>query len=195
MKLPKTLIIVNLIKSMGLKLLLIMAIMSLVSNCSKVKIWKDDELSIKRIPYTEYQLKLKGYYYQKYGNPEKLTIYFFYNDGTLLLAGDSYDINETIEFEQSFITKEFIEKRRNIKYCWGVFNINGNNMKFERWYPSQRPYKAYVRAGTILNDTTFHITESYRMQDGKKTEVDVEDEIYHFKQLNPKPDSTNSFVE
>jgi hypothetical protein len=51
-----------------------------------------------------------------------------------------------------------------------------------------------VRAGQILNDTTFVIAESYRMNEGKKTEVKERNETYHFKQFNPKPDSTNRFI-
>jgi hypothetical protein len=37
-------------------------------------------------------------------------------------------------------------------------------------------------------------TESYRMKNGKKTEVKVMNETYHFKQHSPKPDSTNTFI-
>jgi hypothetical protein len=32
------------------------------------------------------------------------------------------------------------------------------------------------------------------MQGGQKTNVESRNEMYHFKVLNPKPDSTNSFV-
>ncbi|MBW7845753.1 MAG: hypothetical protein H3C45_08955, partial [Bacteroidia bacterium] len=84
---------------------------------------------------------------------------------------------------------------KKYKSNWGVFKIEGNFIQFERWYPSDPPLKAYVRAGTIINDTTFLITESYRMQDGKKTEVKTRNETYYFKQFSPKPDSTNTFVQ
>lgn len=193
MKFPKTLIIVNLIKSMGIKLLLIMAIMSLASNCSKDKIWKDDELSLKKVDYTGNQIRIDGYYYQ-IKDDYHFDIYFFYNNGIIIAAGGVF--NSIIEMNE-YINNEFLNDMnyQNYKSNWGVFNINKNIIQFERWYPSDPPLKAYIRAGTILNDTTFHITESYRMKDGEKTEIDVEDEIYHFKQLSPKPDSTNSFVE
>ena len=63
---------------------------------------------------------------------------------------------------------------------------------FEKWYPnSPGQPKVYIREGKILNDTTFHITASYRPDGSERRE---KDEIYHFKQFSPKPDSTNNFV-
>jgi hypothetical protein len=181
------------IKNISMKILIII-IMSLFCNCSKDNLWKDDELSIPKTPYLGNELRMNGYFYHPYGTPEKLTIYFFYKDGTILLAGDHYEMNNRVEFEQSFTTNEFIEKRRNIKYCWGVFKIEGNNIRFERWYPSEKPYKSYIREGIIMNDTTFQINTSYRMVNGKKTELASENEIYHFRQFSPKPDSTNQYI-
>jgi hypothetical protein len=52
----------------------------------------------------------------------------------------------------------------------------------------------YTNIGVILNDTTFQLTESYRLKKGEKTEYQILDEIYHFRQYSPKPDSTNDFI-
>ena len=60
------------------------------------------------------------------------------------------------------------------------------------WYsPSGGGTPAYVREGKILNDTTFHITTSYRSNGSERHE---KDEVYHFRQFYPKPDSTNNFI-
>jgi len=176
-----------------IKIFLTVIILIICFSCRK-NIFKDDELSIKKNNYTGNQLKIDGYYYTRYGSPEKLTIYLFFNNGILLHTGDSYEYNKLNEFEQIITSVDFINKLKGIKYSWGAYKIEGNNIQFERWYPSTPPLKAYVRAGTILNDTTFLITESYRMQDRKKTEVDSENETYHFKKYTPKPDSTNNFI-
>jgi hypothetical protein len=83
----------------------------------------------------------------------------------------------------------------NSKFNWGVFQVNGANIKFERWYPSSGgPLKAYISSGEILNDTTFLITESYRMQKGNKTELKDRNETYYFREFSPKSDSTNKFI-
>ena len=165
----------------------------MASNCSKDKIWKDDELSIQRMSYTGNQLRIDGYYYELvdgvlYG------IYCFYDNGVIHHLWDGIKTSEINQFEQTITTIEFIEKIKKIKYSWGVFQIEGNQIKFERWYPSDPPLKSYMRTGEIINDTTFVISESYRMHKGKKSEIKARKETYHFKQFSPKPDSTNTFV-
>jgi len=173
--------------------LIITLFVLLMSNCNKDKIWKDDELSTNKEPYTGNQLRIDGYYYELVDGVMH-GIYCLYDNGVIHHLGDGIKFSEINQFEQTITTTEFIEKIRKIKYSWGVFKVEGNQIKFERWYPSEPPYKAYVRAGEILNDTTFIITESYRMHKGKKTEVKDRNETYHFKQFSPKPDSTNNFI-
>lgn len=172
---------------------LLLVIVILLGSCKKNKFVKDDELSIQRTNYTGNQLRINGYYYQLidgalYG------VYCFYANGVIQHLGDGYKLSELAGFEQLITTKDFNDKSKAVKYFWGVFKIEGNSIQFERWYPSEPPYKAYVRSGTILNDSTFKITESYRMQGGQKTEVTSLNETYHFKKFSPKPDSTNAFV-
>ncbi|GIV26481.1 MAG: hypothetical protein KatS3mg027_0295 [Bacteroidia bacterium] len=153
---------------------------------------KDDELTLTRTNYTSNQLRIDGYYYQKLNN-NFFSIYCFYRNGVLLATGGVFS---SIQDMDKYLYDEFINRQeyKNYKSNWGGFLIQGNSMKFERWYPSDPPLKAYVRAGTILNDTTFIITEVYRMKDGSKTEVQTLNEIYHFKSFKPKPDSTNKFI-
>lgn len=168
--------------------------MMITINCSKDIFWKDDKLTIQRKNYTGNQLKTNGYYYTKYGNPEMLTIYMFYNNGIILHTGDGWEFSKLSEFEQMIQTSDFINKLKGIKYGWGAFIIEQNNIKFERWYPSEAPYSAYVREGVVINDTTFIISETYRNQKGKKTDAESVNETYHFKSFSHKPDSTNKFV-
>ena len=172
------------IKSLILSMLLIM----LFTQCFSFK--EDDILSLPLIPYTGNQLRIDGYYYWMYTaiDGDKLfRAYAFYNNGIILDLGGGYSsINELEEI----VTKYSSNYKKN-KIGWGVFVIENNIIKFERWYPSERPYRAYIREGVILNDTTFHITKSYR---SNGTQQDTENEIYHFRPFSPKPDSTNDFI-
>jgi hypothetical protein len=144
--------------------------------------------SLKKQSYNGNNLRLDGYYYQKYGNPEKLTIYFFYSNGILLHAGDGY----TFDIEAKFTNGQLYEKLKENKYCWGLFLIDGQNIRFERYYPSDDISKdAYVSSGEILNDSTFRITKSVR-SDGDKERS--EDDMFYFKQFQPKLDSTNRWI-
>jgi len=175
-----------------MKTLLLLVIMSLINtNCS---IWKDLEpLSRTKEPYNGNQLRIDGYYYRNI-NDMIYDIYFFYSDGIVLSVSGS---EESLEDANNYIFENFInsEDYKDIAYQWGVFNINGNQIVFERWYPSEWPYAAYCREGHISNDTTFIVTESYKLKNGEKTEVDAINEMYHFKQFSPKPDSTNEWIE
>lgn len=155
----------------------------------------DDELFIERKPYLGNELKIDGYYYQE---SEDLIYarYFFYKNGILLQGGGGgSSIEQIIEKDEMIKNGTYYNTVKNSKLSWGVFEIEGTTIRFEHWYPSSGgPLKAYVRAGTIINDTTFRITQSYRMQSGTKTEMNSKDELYYFKELSPKPDSTNVFV-
>ena len=156
--------------------------------------WKDDKLSILRREFAGKQLRIDGYFFQqKDGN--YFTMYSFYRNGVVLYLGGGYNQNQITDLESRMQNGIFYSDANKFKNYWGVLNIEGKTIAFERWYPSDPPLKAYVREGEILNDTTFIITKSYRMQGGKKTELKSQNEVYHFKHFSPKPDSTNSFVQ
>jgi hypothetical protein len=166
-----------------------------MTGCKKIGLFQDDELSLSRQDYTGNQLRVDGYYYFDYANSslEYVSIYFFYRNG-IVLSGGSRLLSELPVLEESYRDGTFYNHVKSIKFVWGVHQIEGSNIKIEQWFPSEKPYRAYVREGVILNDTTFRITQRYRNQNGKKTEVESENEVYHFKEFSPNPDSTNSFV-
>lgn len=152
---------------------------------------QDDPLSLIKETFTGSQLRVDGYYYRKV-NTNYFPECFFYENGSLLyLGGNFYDFSEI----DDYIQRAFLNRNNysNSKLSWGLYNIDGQDIKFERWYPDP-PLKAYVKSGEIINDTTFIITKSYRIVNGKKTDVSQANEIYHFKEFSPKPDSTNSVL-
>jgi len=174
-----------------IKIIFIATILFLSMNqCEKYN--KDDELSIKRTDYTGNQLRIDGYYYRTW--EDMMYTMFFYQNG-IILYGGAFSQSEIVEREIRYKNGTFYNHVNGIKYLWGTFKIEGNKISFERWQPTQPYLRSYVETGKILNDTTFIITELYRMQNGEKTNVKEVNEIYHFKQFSPKPDSTNSFIE
>ncbi len=163
---------------------------TMITSCKKDKM--DDELSIQRTPYYGNELRIDGYYYNEYFEGY-ITVYFFYQNG-IILYGSSFPINEISILEDEYKSGLHYEHSRNNKPSWGVFIIEDNKICFERWYPSEIPFKAFVSEGEILNDSTFIITESYRVQNDVKTLIQKENNTYHFKQFSPKPDSLNPFI-
>ena len=166
------------------------------TSCAKLGILQDDELSLQRQDYTGNQLRVDGYYFSEYANDsiEYVSVYFLYKNGIILFGGSRL-LSELPEAEERYRNGTFDSKVKSIKFVWGVHQIEGSNLKYEQWFPSEKPYKAYVREGEILNDTTFRITQRYRYKNDEKTEVESENKVYHFKQFSPKPDSTNSFIQ
>lgn len=175
-----------------MKFILIMLGIMIYSNSCNKDILSDDKLTLDKIPFTGNQLRIDGYYFQKMDN-SIFTIYFFYNDGTVLYGGGSFPISEIEDYEVEFTSEEWITSAKESKIRWGLFQIEGNRISFERWYPSSGgPLPAYIRTGEILNDTTFLINKSIRSDGSNEKELN---ETYHFKQFSPKPDSTNGFID
>lgn len=166
--------------------------MNLFYNCSRDKIWKDDGLSISRMNYTGSQIKIDGYYYKQKDN-FFYDAYIFFNNGVIIAAGGT---KTSLAEMDEYLRREFVNSLsfKKFKVNWGVFQVAGNRIQFERWYPSDPPLKAYIKEGEVMNDTTFVIREIYRNQGGQKTEVESLNETYYFRHFSPKPDSTNNFV-
>lgn len=179
-----------------MKTAIIISIISILLYTCGSLLEEDDTLSIEKKPYLGKEFRIDGYYFDKYSNDEYRDCIFFYKNGVILNGGGwKYSLEKEKEKEEEYKNGAYYNFAKTSKISWGVFEIDGNTIRFERWYSSSGgPLSAYVREGVILNDTTFRITQSYRMQNGKKTEERSKDELYSFKELSPKPDSTNVFV-
>jgi len=152
--------------------------------------FKTDPLTLPMQDYFGDQMRVDGYYYEQ----DFSSTYFLFRNG-VILAGGGFRDGDFDAYESDWLDGSALEVALKYQFSWGLFIVEGDNIKFERWYPGNPPLLAYVREGTILNDTTFHITESYRFSSsGKKREIKERDEYYHFRAYSPKPDSTNPFV-
>ncbi|MDO9154525.1 MAG: hypothetical protein Q7U47_12630 [Paludibacter sp.] len=164
-------------------------------GCCSSEFMNDEKLTLPKKIYEGKELRIDGYYYSEYIGFESRDIYvrtyFFFQDGVVLYGGAT-EKSELPKLENQFITTKYINAIKKYKDGWGLFNIAGDKIVFERWYPhSPGQPKVYIREGTILNDTTYHISVSYRPDGSERIE---QDETYHFKQFSPKPDSTNVFI-
>lgn len=178
-----------------MKYLLFLLVSTLIMSCACGKLFfGSEELTLPKQFYNGNELRIDGYYYYKYypnENEVYYGTYFFFENG-IILQGDAVNENRIEELENKFKTLEWQNSIKKYKDGWGIFNINKNKILFEMWYPnSPGQPKVYIREGEILNDTTFHITVSYRPDGSERRE---KDEVYHFKKFSPKPDSTNNFI-
>jgi hypothetical protein len=146
---------------------------------------KDDVLP-KAIPYTGNTLKIEGYYYQIAYNGIIYNPHIIYRNGVLITLGGS---ENSVEEMDKYIRKRMESSRyQKIKYLWGVFFIDENIIRIYS-LSQDYPHKGYSQEGIILNDTTFQITKF--SSDGKIKEYN---DIYHFREFSPKPDSTNVYI-
>lgn len=174
------------LKKKHINIFIIFLASGLFFSCER-PFFKDDPLHVEQTYYAGDNLKINGYYYRVKDSSAGIFGYFFYRNGVVLDAD--------ARGEDDYTSEEWLKHEKNTKSSWGVFRIQNKTIKYEMWEPSEPPLRAYVREGIIINDTTFLITESYRLQNGKKRDQEVINQFYHFKQFSPKPDSTNPYIE
>lgn len=160
---------------------------------SKTSIAQDDNLSLSKTQYLGNQLRIDGFYYSLFEG--KLNrIYILHPDGILTYFGVSDNVS-LLNAESYINGNEIKDLIQNNKYCWGLFIINGNEIKTCAWHPSNNSSKiAWNEDGKIINDSTFQINELYRLVNNQKTEQSNENEIYYFKKTTNKPSSNNKFI-
>ncbi len=168
------------------------AICSCINGCGYLFPPKDDALSITRTPYTGNDLRLDGYYYDTISiSPVWISIYFFNRNGTLLWGSTASD-STLPQLKEWFKNGFYYQSSLQYKSCWGVFIVNGTNITYEMWVNSGTgSFQAYKYSGQIINDTTFQIISSERV-DG--SDHSAENATFHYKHFSPKPDSVVSFI-
>ena len=170
-------------------LFIFISILGTFVSCCKVFL-PNEKLSMKREDYKGNELKIDGYYYhhQEDENNKFTLIVFLYRNG-IIISTRAYPTLDLSVVEEEMV-KEFNEIQKS-KVGWGVFRINYNSFEYEEWTSPTEGMTLRKSSGFIENDTIFCITEHFFSYNKKKYHVD---QVYHFRQFSPKPDSTNIFI-
>ena len=184
---------VNYLKAKFIKMIILLFILTGIfimffSCCNSL--FSDEELTLQRTDYTGNELRIDGYYYYFVKGTNRTVIYFLYRNGVALWGG-TYATTNLNEIEMKMI--ELYSGIRKMKGSWGVFIVDDNKIQHEEWVeaPSGVRLAIFRRSGYIENDTTIHFTESFY---SGRNETKPINQIWHFKQFDNKPDSTNSFI-
>ena len=167
----------------------IIALIAIMAGCTFFG--GHDDLSIQKTNYNGNSLRINGYYYDEDINYKNILI--FYQNGTLLSL--IIDTNKIDKLEEKVIYRSLFDQKNYYRFDWGLFQIEGDSIKYEKWaaYDGYKP--AFLHSGYILNDTTFVITsvssDSKIFDKPKYTKTNT---VYRFKYLPRKPDSTNKFI-
>jgi len=150
-------------------------------------LWECDDVLPKAVPFTGNQLKINGYYYESISNNKAFSPMILYGNGVTIKIDDvAYNIEEMDEY----IRKKYVNGSRykKNKYIWGVFFVEDRSIRVHRLIEDY-PHRENIWEGIILNDTTFQFT---KYTSGNN--VSERNEIYHYREFSPKPDSTNKYI-
>ena len=148
----------------------------------------DHKLTLAKSHNVSSSLLLDGIYLHT-DSLDIVDLYFLYEDGTILSRGSVHI--EDLETKLEQLDQSNDEKYKSMKFLWGKYIIEGDKIVFERWAPTDKPYRAYRREGIILNETTFVI---HQLSDINGNGLRVIDETYRFRKTNTKPDSGNEWI-
>ncbi len=173
-----------------LTLVITAAILLLIGGCKKW--YKYDEMTLVKQLYNGTELRLDGYYYDM-EDGQIWGTYFFYQDGTILygIGTDTLDKSSLEEHDAWFSSDYFRESIKTDRRRWGLFEIQDDSIALERWGIVEWHDPVLHFSGQILNDTTFIITRCENPHTGSTHQYN---DLYHFHQFSPKPDSTNTFI-
>ena len=173
------------------KIILIILVVGLIVSVSCCRgMFTDEELTLQRKVYIGNELKIDGYYYYIVPESNRTVIWFFYRNG-VVLHGGTYGSMDFDEIETIMV--ERYSQLKKLKSSWGVLLIDGDKIQLERWAeaPNGVSLATFRYSGNIINDTTIHITETYYSGRNETKQID---EVWHYKQFDNKPDSTNTFI-
>jgi hypothetical protein len=157
--------------------------------CSKL--FPDEKLTMQREDYIGSELRIDGYYYTQTGSVKDsvTAVIFLFRNGITVTCGaflttDLNVVDEELPNRYKWVTD---------KLSFGIFLIRGNEILMEGWNTAGGGMRLPIvrDKGYIENDTTFCITESY-YSDIKETHYG--NRVWHFKQFDNKPDSTNNYI-
>lgn len=165
-----------------------------VSSCFNENLWEwlfpDDKPTIQQKQYEGDNLRIDGFYcYDTEDDYDPTNIIVLYRNGVVLgPAGTIYSnvddtYNNLIENKEQGYYVDIID-------WWGLFEIEDSIIRLEYYLPSMYGHHTYLMQGTILNDTTFHMTKG---KHSDKSNYETIDYLYGFHKTDAKPDSTNNF--
>jgi hypothetical protein len=173
-----------------MSLIVINCLVMLISCCSTL--FPDEKLTMQREDYKGNELSIDGYYHRQEVTEtnSRTMVMFLYRNGIVLSCGSFSTIDLNCVEEDMPNRYNLLKKNKN---GWGIFSINENLIQIEQWVesPSGANLSIYRRSGYIENDATIHFTESYYSGRNETKQID---EVWHFKQFDNKPDSTNVYI-
>lgn len=170
--------------------LLCLVLMLGTIGCKDSFICQDDQLSIAKRAYQGSQILTDGYFYGETSDNKYADLFWLYRNGVLLSPGAT-EMDRAISGNLNEYPDSFL---KNNKWPWGLYNIDGNIISIERWYPGRCGVETIYEEAEILNNESFRLYLREYKKDGKVVKSEDIDYIFKLFHQNNKPDSLNSFL-
>ncbi len=169
------------------QIIITLQILLLFTGCKDI--FKDDVLTLELEPNYSEQIKLNGYYYHFDSISTNVVVWVFYRNGIVCFVGTGKTL---VDIENAFQNKESLNNIYTNKSAWGLYQLKNDSIITNGLfiYPGELRRISTISKGTILNDTTILFNLSIR----SNNTINLRNDTLHFKQFNPKPDSTNVFI-
>lgn len=165
------------------RLIIYISILVLLNSCIL-----DNKLSLPQTINVSASLRLDGIYLYE-DSLQIVDLFFLYPDGTILSRGSIP--KDRLEQKLAQLEVSTDEKYKKMKFLWGRYIVDGEIIIYEKWAPSDKPYRAFIKEGLILNDSTFVINQSYKAKAMNTRNIK---EVYRFRKTSSKPDSNNKWL-
>ena len=152
-----------------------------------------EKLDLERKDYLEDKIRLDGFYYSK----QDFKKFFLYKNGIIFNGGSGFNDVSTVDIVNYYKDSINYKNCYILPYYWGVFQIdNKNNIIIESWVSGDAfgRYTTIKFTGDIFNDTTIILNIPVVYSTVRKPK-EYRTDTFYFHKFNPKPDSTNIFIE
>lgn len=198
-----------------MKLIIYPIFLLITSSCTILRYSSEFKVLKKQEVINDNKLKLNGYYFNNYEiqHPNYLPVkatyfYIFYSTGIIdrsnisSIEYDDQGIELPVDNTYKNVLKNYHKYLEQVPYKpdsysnWGIYRINGDSIRIQYYVRAMSPWFKYdltERKGVILNDTTFLLTKYIDYVDEEYTKDT--NELYHFRKLDQKPDSTSWVID
>jgi hypothetical protein len=174
------------------KLFMILLIIFIQGSCSYLKD-KDAGLGLKKVENKSKLMKLNGYFYTTdvaTNSVENKEVFFLFRNGVFFSPGWFSD-EQLREIDILLMKEPTRTHYRDIKWMWGLYQIEDSRIVIEKWNPASGGYSTIKMFGKIVNDSTIIMTRFLPLEATDTIETKL---YYHFRSVRQKPDSTNNFI-
>ena len=153
------------------------------------------KMETERVDFKTDKFEISGFYYTKPDliNGSQSKCFVFYKNGVYF--GDFSFNNGPDGIKEFLLDMKRVNMAKALAYSWGVFQVNGDSVKFEKWVSSDAfgGYPTVKYTGKVLNNKSILINTPVIYSMIKKPKEFITDTLYYYP-FDMIPDNSNKFI-